>query len=91
MIFYTAFAVVIIVLSGLVIWQDERARRQRLEDKIRETKTATEREWQHWGKMVEELITASAPPEEREWRIRQFYRDNPMPGRKLDDLDKFPR
>ena len=70
--FYIGMAVVIVVLSGLVIWSDERARQQQLEDTIRSTKTRAEDEWDRWAQMVEELITGSSSPEER---VKQFYRD----------------
>ena len=73
--FYIGMAVVIVVLSGLVIWSDELARQQQLEDTIRSTKTRAEDEWDRWAQMVEELITGSSPPEEREERVKQFYRD----------------
>ena len=73
--FYIGMAVVIVVLSGLVIWSDERARQQQLEDTIRSTKTRAEDEWDRWAQMVEELITGSSSPEERAERVKQFYRD----------------
>ena len=72
--FYIGMAVVIVVLSGLVIWSDELARQQQLEDTIRSTKTRAEDEWDRWAQMVEELITGSLPPKEREERVKQFYR-----------------
>ena len=72
--FYIGMAVVIVVLSGLVIWSDERARQQQLEDTIRSTKTRAEDEWDRWAQMVEELITGTSPPEERKERVKQFYR-----------------
>ena len=73
--FYIGMAVVIVVLSGLVIWSDELARQQQLEDTIRSTKTRAEDEWDRWAQMVEELITGSSSLEEREERVKQFYRD----------------
>jgi len=47
--FYIGMAVVIVVLSGLVIWSDERACQQQLEDTIRSTKTRAEDEWDRWA------------------------------------------
>jgi hypothetical protein len=79
-LFVLALAAVIVVLSALVIKRDAHERQQRLESKIREVKSEADREWEEWAKIVAELITASCPPEEREWRLKQFYRDHPRPG-----------
>jgi hypothetical protein len=79
-IFIIGLGAIIVVLSALVIRKDNQEKQHRLEQRIREVKNATEIEWDEWAKVVEELITCNAPPEEREWRLKQFYRDNPRPG-----------
>jgi hypothetical protein len=66
--FYLALAAVVVVLSALVIKRDTHERRRRLESTIREVKTESELQWDRWCKEVEQLITASCPAEEREWR-----------------------
>jgi len=79
MFFYLGLSIAVIILSALVIRQDERAWQREIEALVRAHKTQAEKDWITWGKAVGQLIEASAPPEEREWRLKQFYRDNPGP------------
>ena len=75
-IFYLGLGAAVVVLSILVIWSDTRARRRRLK---RVVKTTQQEEWDKWSDMVTQIIEASSPPDQRQARLDQFYRDNPKP------------